>query len=112
MIKGIAKRCRRDVDSIRKCEECFEFWLNDPDNYFKEVCSKPHLLVYAKFGSYPYWPAKLMSIDTDDDTVNVEFFDETHSQADIPADKIMLYSEKLPGNQTKSKELKSGLKVS
>lgn len=99
----------RDVFNIRKCNDCVDYWLKDSTNYFKNVCSKPHLIVYAKLATYPYWPAKLMSINGN--MANVEFFDEVHSQADVPVSKCRIYSEKLPERTPKSIDLTDGLKV-
>ncbi|XP_031636683.1 protein kinase C-binding protein 1-like [Contarinia nasturtii] len=90
-ITQLSELCHRDVKSIRTCSECFTNWAADPDDYFTKVCSKPHLLVYAKFGDYPYWPSKLMTIN--DRTANVVFFGD-HTQADVPVEKCILYSKK------------------
>lgn len=39
-------------------------------------------------------------MQTDGETVNVEFFGE-HSQADVSAKDCFLYSERIPGRNTK-----------
>ncbi|XP_031636696.1 uncharacterized protein LOC116349425 [Contarinia nasturtii] len=84
----LSERCHRDVKSIRTCSECFASWVNDPDDYFTKVCTKPHLIVYAKAVPFQFWPAKLMSINGH--VANVEFFDD-HTQADVPVENCILY---------------------
>ncbi|XP_055306189.1 uncharacterized protein LOC129570556 [Sitodiplosis mosellana] len=100
-IKSFSENCHRDVNSIRKCSECFNAWTKDRYNYFTRACSKPHLLVFAKTPANPFWPAKVMLINGK--MVNVEFFGD-HTQADIPAEDCFLYSERLPGRNTKKDE--------
>ena len=48
VVDALAELCHRNVKSIRTCAECFQYWAEDPQNYFTKVCTKPHLLVYAK----------------------------------------------------------------
>lgn len=48
--------------------------MNDENDAIR-VCSKPHLIVWAKYTDYPYWPAKLLQIcDTGKLPLNVLFF--------------------------------------
>lgn len=87
-VKQLREECTRDVTSIQACAECFQSWIDDRYNFFTNVCSKPHLLVFAKVASYLPWPAKVMS--TCGDKVNVEFFGD-HSQADVSFKQCTLY---------------------
>lgn len=107
--KSLYERCKRDVNSIKKCACCFSFWLTDSTDFFTQVCDKPHLLLWVKYDDYPYWPAKLMSVDGT--KVNVEFFDESHSQADIDVEYCLLYSKKSPGRNSTALGMKEALKV-
>lgn len=107
-VKYLLGNCRRDVESIRKCSECFRAWTEDRLTYFTRACSKPHLLIFAKTPDNPLWPAKVMQIKGD--LVNVEFFGD-HTQADIPAKDCFLYSERLPGRNTKQENLILAKKV-
>lgn len=109
VVNELYERMERDVKSILKCADCFGFWLADSRDFFKQVCSVPHLILYVKWDIFPYWPAKLMFVD--DEVANVEFFDKNHSQADVPVSSCLLYSEKMPGRSSLS-ELKDGIAVS
>lgn len=100
--------CHRDVKSIRACANCFEYWINDSDDYFTKVCDKPHMLVYAKLDRFPYWPAKVMSIHGN--VADVEFFGD-HTQADIPMANCYLYSKQYPGKSKNDKSLGEAQKV-
>ncbi|XP_055306193.1 MYND-type zinc finger-containing chromatin reader Zmynd8-like [Sitodiplosis mosellana] len=90
VVAALAELCHRDVRSIRTCSDCFEYWANDSQNYFTKVCTKPHLIVYAKVdGCRKFWPAKVMSVNGN--MVNVEFFGD-HTQDDVRAEKCVLYT--------------------
>lgn len=104
----LSEICHRDARHIRNCAECYQSWVHDPLCYFKKVCSKPHLIVFAKVEGFPYWPAKVMAIRGD--TVNVSFFGD-HSQFDISVDNCFLYADRLPGRKTKSGEFKEAVAV-
>lgn len=58
-VDSLLEKCQRDVKSISTCNDCFEYWIIDSDNYFTRVCKKPHLLVFAKLSGHPMWPAKV-----------------------------------------------------
>ena len=47
-VHSLREQCKRDVKSIQACSDCFEYWMDDHDDYFTRVCSVPHLLIYAK----------------------------------------------------------------
>lgn len=64
MVEDLSEICHREVESIQRCCECFEFWTIDPSDYFTNVCSKPHLIVYAKL-DFKHWPAKVKYIILD-----------------------------------------------
>ncbi|XP_055306233.1 MYND-type zinc finger-containing chromatin reader Zmynd8-like [Sitodiplosis mosellana] len=76
-------------DEIETAEMCAECYMHD----FSLVCTKPHLIVWAKWEECDHWPAKVMSIDGQ--LVNVRFFGD-HTQADVPASNCLLYSETDP----------------
>lgn len=100
--------CNRNVNSIRTCAECFENWINDPHNYFSNVCNNPHLIIYAKAEGFPYWPSKLMSINGN--MANVAFFGD-HTQADVPLKKCILYAKRNPIQNARPSEFTSALEV-
>lgn len=99
-----------EIESIKKCAECYSQAFNYPKRWFTMVCTEPHLIVWAKIVGFNYWPAKLMSID--DQQVNVRFFGD-HTHADVSAKNCFLYSKKIPkASQTKTPEYRAALKVS
>lgn len=74
--------------------ECFQKSSSQPgSNWFTKVCTTPHLLIWAKLGGYPYWPAKVMSVY--DNVLHVRFFGE-HERAFVPAKDCFLYSREDP----------------
>ncbi|XP_031617614.1 uncharacterized protein LOC116337315 [Contarinia nasturtii] len=91
LAKQIKNELVKDANGIRACVECFAKWKKDRTDYFKEACSPPHLIVFAKFANYRCWPAKVMTVL--DHGVNVEFFGD-HSQADVAESDCQLFSEK------------------
>lgn len=105
---SLSMDCHSDAKSIRNCAECFQFWVNDRFLSFTKVCSTPHMPVFAKVGTFPFWPAKVMSVEGH--LVNVEFFGD-HSQAFVESDKCLLYAVRLPGRKVKSDEYKHAMKV-
>ena len=54
----------------------------------------PHLLVWAKLKGFPYWPAKAMRINSEEN-VDVRFFG-AHDRAWIPLKDVFLFSEEPP----------------
>lgn len=37
-----------EIDSVKKCAECYRNANDAPDNWFTLVCDEPHLIVWAK----------------------------------------------------------------
>lgn len=95
--KGIVKVCRQEVTEIDTCSECY-YNANTRKDWFVEVCSKPHMLLWAKLKGFPYWPAKSMGINGA--LVNVRFFGD-HDRAYVPIKECFLYSENDPNPPTK-----------
>lgn len=93
-----------EMDSSKKCSQCYSNATEYPDDWFTMVCAKPHLIVWAKIQKNgQYLPAKLISIDGS--RVHVRFFPE-HTSADLSASQCFLYSEEYPG---KRKELPNSM---
>lgn len=107
-VNALLERCECDVKGIKTCADCFEHFIIDRNDYFTRVCAKPHLLVFAKMDGYPFWPAKLMSIDGD--TANIEFFGD-HTQNDIPLKKCYLYSETFVKQNPKNRGRNDAIEV-
>lgn len=108
MAESLSELCHRDVKSIQTCAECFEYWAIDPNDYFAKVCTKPHLIVYAKAHGFPYWPAKVLAINNR--LANVAFFGE-HTQADVPIKNCILYTKRNPVQNIRPTAFNNALKV-
>lgn len=105
----LLKTCERDASYIKNCAECFQYWISGEEDFFEMACSKPHLLVFAKFKEWPPWPGKVMEIY--DNSANIEFFGE-HTEAEIPLESCFLYFEGIElENCTTDAELVNAIKV-
>lgn len=60
----------------------------------------------TKTGYYPYWPAKVMSVNGDN--VRVEFFGE-HTRAEVSASNCHLYRK--PSKRSKNADFNASIKV-
>lgn len=85
--------CIREINDIKSCSECYLNRRKNIKDRMIRACERPHLLVWAKFDYFPYWPAKVMSYN--DKCVSVEFFDD-HSTAEVEVDNCLLYSKEYP----------------
>ncbi|XP_031638034.1 protein kinase C-binding protein 1-like isoform X2 [Contarinia nasturtii] len=95
-VRELMEYVEHEIESVKKCAECYEKANKYPHLWFAMACSEPHLLVWAKMKGFNYWPAKLMSIDGQ--LINVRFFGD-HTYADVPATNIYLYSANNPGRR-------------
>ncbi|XP_031634366.1 uncharacterized protein LOC116347779 [Contarinia nasturtii] len=99
--KWLVDYTNEEMASIRMCSECYCEANQRPDNWMVRPCQKPHLLVWAKQKGYPYWPAKLCTVD---DTVvgrpmvDIYFFSENNKRSRLSATNCRIYSEENPGN--------------
>lgn len=99
-----------EIESVKKCAECYANATTHSDTWFTLACNEPHLPIWAKQKGFNYWPAKLMSIDGQ--LINVRFFGD-HTHADIPVNNCFLYSKKNPGRMKHTSSLyNAALKVS
>ncbi|XP_053694903.1 protein kinase C-binding protein 1-like isoform X2 [Sabethes cyaneus] len=94
--KALMKICKQELNEIEACNECY-FNANTCKTWFTEVCTKPHLLVWAKLKGFPFWPAKLMSVNTNQ-LVDVRFFGD-HDRAWVPIKECYLFCEKDPNTK-------------
>ena len=95
--KSIFKICRQEANEIETCAECY-LNANTRTDWFVDVCSQPHLLLWAKLKGFPYWPAKAMGLGQNS-LINVRFFGE-HDRAFVPLKDCFLYSEQDPNTAT------------
>lgn len=91
--KALVKSVKQESIEIESCSECY-FAANTKENWFIDVCSKPHLIVWAKLKGFPFWPAKVMGISMNS-MVSVRFFGD-HDRAQIPIKECYLYSKDSP----------------
>lgn len=107
-VQQLNKLCKYELCSIQLCAECFVRSRSSNDyEWFPKVCLQPHLLVWAKLSGYPYWPAKVMSVNSDDSAdepavLTVQFFGE-HKHAFVPAKDCFLYSWENPNGDSGKK---------
>merc|ERR1711988_215054 len=92
--KNIVKVCKHEMQEIENCPDCYLNAHTRKDSWFVAACRIPHLLVWAKLKGFPYWPAKAMRINSEEN-VDVRFFG-AHDRAWIPLKDVFLYSEEAP----------------
>ncbi|XP_047523222.1 protein kinase C-binding protein 1-like isoform X2 [Pieris napi] len=101
--RALVRLCRSEMGEIEACPECYAAAHNRRPTWFTDVCSKPHILLWAKLKGFPYWPAKGMSVNGSG-VVDVRFFG-AHDRAWVPAKDCFLYSEKDPNNVRSKKQI-------
>lgn len=87
---------KEELYSIRMCHECHSRANEGNANWFVSTCQQPHLLVWAKQKGFPYWPAKLMLVNNDQNTVDVRYFDSGHLRAVLTLKDCFMYSKQSP----------------
>ncbi|GAB0100416.1 hypothetical protein DMENIID0001_164560 [Sergentomyia squamirostris] len=92
-VKSLVKVCKQEINEIETCSECY-YNANTKTDWFVEVCTRPHILLWAKLKGFPYWPAKGMAVNGTT-SVDVRFFG-AHDRAWVPVKECFLYSEKNP----------------
>lgn len=100
--KSLLKVCRQELLEIETCFECY-FKANTDADWFTDVCSSPHILLWAKLRGFPYWPAKSMSVNATTGQVNVRFFG-AHDRAWINVKDCYLYSKEDPNGTNPKKQ--------
>lgn len=75
-LKSILKTVITEINEVEACVHCYSssFVIS---NWFAFPCKHPHLLIWAKLKGYPYWPAKVMSVDSSGSLADVRFFGKT-----------------------------------
>ncbi|XP_050079310.1 protein kinase C-binding protein 1 [Anopheles maculipalpis] len=86
------KRAKQEMDEMDPCYECYKNDNTLAEDRFREPCSKPHLLVWAKMKGYPYWPGKLMAINANNQAF-VRYFG-THDRSWISVKECYLFSQR------------------
>ncbi|XP_028164556.1 protein kinase C-binding protein 1-like isoform X3 [Ostrinia furnacalis] len=102
--RTLVRSCRLEMGEIEACPECYAAAHARKPTWFTDVCTTPHMLLWAKLKGFPYWPAKGMSVNNSG-LVDVRFFG-AHDRAWVPAKDCFLYSEKDPNNfRTKRQDI-------
>ncbi|XP_069365846.1 MYND-type zinc finger-containing chromatin reader ZMYND8-like isoform X2 [Maniola hyperantus] len=94
--RALVRSCRSEMGEIEACPECYAAAHARRLTWFTDVCSTPHILLWAKLKGFPYWPAKGMSVNSQG-LVDVRFFG-AHDRAWVPARDCFLYCQKDPNN--------------
>lgn len=109
--KKILKTIEEEMYDIETCSECYIKANTRNDDWFTEVCTLPHILLWAKPDGLPFWPAKAMIVDGA--MVDVCFFGE-HDRAILPVRDCYLFSKEdpfLPNYKNKRHSFVESLKV-
>ncbi|XP_045542178.1 protein kinase C-binding protein 1-like isoform X1 [Papilio machaon] len=102
--RALVRMCRTEMAEIEACPECYAAAHARRPTWFTDVCSTPHILLWAKLKGFPHWPAKAMSVNSSG-LVDVRFFG-AHDRAWVPSKDCYLYSEKDPNNfRTKRQDI-------
>lgn len=99
--------CEERMYELITCCDCYENH-DSCDDWFIKACKQPHLLVWAKFETYPFWPAKIISVVRN--KVYVRFFGE-YEYGDLSVKDVFLLS-KQDLNKTIAADLKTTYKKS
>ncbi|XP_031634382.1 protein kinase C-binding protein 1-like [Contarinia nasturtii] len=91
---------KEKVYCFNMCPDCYatndEGEDEDSEERFTMLCSRPHLILWAKQRTYPYWPAKLLRYNGDNNTFDVRYFGGAHLRAILPVKDCLLYSRQNP----------------
>ena len=92
--KGLVKICKHELQEIENCPDCYLNAHVKKDTWFTEACRFPHAVVWARLKGFPFWPGKLMRVNSENNT-DIRFFG-AHDRAWIPLKDVYLYSERPP----------------
>lgn len=104
--------CEKEMYDFEMCDQCFERAVGT-GNWFTELCNPPHLLVWARLNGYPYWPAKVIGIQSSANKLDVRFFGE-HAMAKVNVQDCLIYPSKDPNrplDEKTEKSIKAAAKV-
>ncbi|KAL0281647.1 UNVERIFIED_CONTAM: hypothetical protein PYX00_002572 [Menopon gallinae] len=90
----LVKICRQEMAEIENCPDCY-LNAHTKREWFVEVCRKPHILIWARLKGFPFWPAKAMSTNFKNQSVDARFFG-AHDKAWVPIKECYLYSRNSP----------------
>lgn len=102
LAKTVISDGKRELSQIEICADCYILSNKRPVNWFSIPCKNPHDVGYAKLGSDPPWPAKILRKSEDGVNVDVRFFGPPYQRAWIPSRNIFDLNYK-PPQKKKSK---------
>lgn len=92
--KSLLQHCEGEIHEMKLCGDCY--MKREQEDFFIKVCSQPHLVLWVKYHTYPYWPAKLLKVhDKRGKPLEVYFFKD-HNTALVSHDNCFLYSKEDP----------------
>jgi len=92
--KSIVKVCKHEMQEVENCPDCYLNAHIKKEVWFTEACRLPHPLVWAKLKGFPFWPGKVMRVNSEN-YGDIRFFG-AHDRAWIPMKDVYLYSKKPP----------------
>ena len=57
---------------------------------------------------FPYWPAKVLKVVDNNNSLDIRFFGHQHDRHVVPLDKCFCLSEKMPNSLNSKESLKQG----
>ncbi|XP_031637462.1 protein kinase C-binding protein 1-like [Contarinia nasturtii] len=87
--KKLHQNCIEEVKEFMLCGDCYI--RREDENAFTQICSQPHLILWVKFESYPYWPAKLLKVNKG--RLEVYFFKDHNTACVLPNDCFLFSKE-------------------
>lgn len=99
--KNIVKVCKHEMQEVENCPDCYLNAHIKKDTWFTEACRFPHPLVWAKLKGFPFWPGKIMRVNSENNA-DIRFFG-AHDRAWIPLKDVYLFSEKPPQEMKKKR---------
>jgi len=99
--KNIVKVCKHEMQEVENCPDCYLNAHIKKDTWFTEACRFPHPLVWAKLKGFPFWPGKIMRVNSENNA-DIRFFG-AHDRAWIPLKDVYLFSDKPPQEMKKKR---------
>lgn len=112
-VRSLESLCHREMYDIEMCSMCFQR-ANIKDDWFMDVCSPPHLIVWARMkGDKIYKPGKVIGLKNT--KIDVRFFDD-YCMGEVLISDCLLYSKENPNrnvrlNHKENLELFQSMKV-
>lgn len=94
--KELVKYIDDEIFSIKQCGQCYENEYKHPNESFVMLCDNPtHEIIWAKSDGFNFWPAKVMSVNNENNKVHVRYFGE-YTVDDVDINDCYNYSKSPP----------------